>query len=83
MSSWEEWQKNNEWDGSYTDDDGNQTPGNNQAQNRAFASAVQEAESQLGRNPNDDEVQRLHREISGQGLGRSAIIERAVTIFGS
>jgi hypothetical protein len=41
-----------------------------------------EAESQLGRQLSKDEIQRLHMEISGQGLGRDGIIERAITMFG-
>jgi hypothetical protein len=82
MPSWEEWQQNNKWDSSYTDDDGDQTPGSNQAQNRVFKSAVQGAENQLGRSLSDDEIQRLHMEISGEGLGRAGIVERAITMFG-
>jgi hypothetical protein len=80
--SFEEWLQNNEWDYSYVDDDGYQTPGSNQAQNEAFDSGVREAESQLGRQLSKDEIQRLHMEISGQGLGRDEIIERAITMFG-
>ncbi|HEY1918180.1 MAG TPA: Hint domain-containing protein [Streptosporangiaceae bacterium] len=82
MPSWEEWEQNNDWDGSYTDDDGNQTPGNNQVQNKSFDYAVQQAEAQLGRSLSDDEVARLHIEISGEGLGVPSIIERAITLYG-
>jgi hypothetical protein len=74
--------QNNEWDGSYADDDGYQTPGNNQAQNDQAADAIQEGERQIGRQLTGREVQRVHEEISGRGGGRQTIIEAVITLFG-
>lgn len=61
---------------------GGGSPRNNQAQNRQFRSAVQDAERELGRRLTRDEIQRIHRMISKQGYSRDEIIDLILTEFG-
>jgi hypothetical protein len=58
------------------------TPGNNQAQNKQFRDAVREAERELGRKLDKDEIRRVHDEISGQDMGYAEIIEAILGMFG-
>jgi len=58
------------------------TPGNNQAQNRQFRDAVREAERDLGRKFNKDEIRRIHDEITGQNMGYHEIVEVIKGMFG-
>ena len=62
--------------------DGYRTPGNNQAQNRSFRDAVQQAQRQLGRQLSKDEIRRVHDQISGQGYGYHDIIEEILSMYG-
>jgi Pretoxin HINT domain len=63
-------------------EDGNRTPGNNQAQNKSFRAAVQEAQRQLGRQLSKDEIRRVHDQISGQGYGYHDIIDEFMSMYG-
>ena len=56
------------------------TPGNNQTQNKQFKDAVNELKRE-GINLDKDQQERLHRAISGQGLGFREIIEMARSLF--
>ncbi len=58
------------------------TPRNNQAQNGQFEDAVKEIEKRIGRKLTQDEVRRLHEEISGQGYGFHDIVSLGVAMFG-
>jgi hypothetical protein len=58
------------------------TPGSNQAQNRQFRGAVQEAQRKLGRRLSKDEIRRVHDEISKQGYGYKEIVELILDMFG-
>ena len=55
---------------------------NNQSENRKFREAVRRIEQRTGRKLSKDDVQRLHREISKQGLTMDEIVEWGVTLFG-
>jgi RHS repeat-associated protein len=55
--------------------DGEGAPGNNQAQNRQFDSAVKE----LGLS--EEQADLLHREVTGQDMSRRQIMERAREMF--
>jgi RHS repeat-associated protein len=57
------------------------TPGNNQAQNRAFRDAVRAIEHEIGRPLTKAEQRELHDEITGQGYGYHEIIEEGVALF--
>ena len=56
--------------------------GNNRVQNRQFKEAVRRIERELGRKLSKDDVQRLHREISKEGLTLDEIVEWGLTLFG-
>lgn len=60
----------------------NGTPGNNQAQNKQFRDAVRQAEKDLGRRLDKDEIRRVHDEITGQNMGFREIIETILGMFG-
>ncbi len=55
--------------------------GGNQAANRAFGEAVRQIERALGRKLTQDEVQRLHREISKQNYSLEEIVQIGVAMF--
>jgi len=61
---------------------GNGTPGNNQAQNKQFRGAVQEAEGKLGRRLTKDEIRQVHDEISGQNYSYREIVDLVLDMFG-
>jgi hypothetical protein len=58
------------------------TPGNNQAQNRQFRDAVQQAERDLGRKLSKDEIRQIHDEISGENMGFHEIVQLIISWFG-
>ena len=58
------------------------TPGNNQAQNRQFRDAIQEAERRLGRKLDKGQIRRVHDEISGENLGFDEIVDTVLGMFG-
>jgi tRNA A37 N6-isopentenylltransferase MiaA len=55
---------------------------NNQSENRKFREAVRRIESETGHKLSKDDLQRLHRDISKQGLTMEEIVEWGVTLFG-
>jgi RsiW-degrading membrane proteinase PrsW (M82 family) len=61
---------------------GKGTPGGNRRQNSQFRAAVREAERRLGRRLEDDEITRVHWEISGQNYGYRDIVEVVLDMFG-
>ncbi|HZM78797.1 MAG TPA: hypothetical protein VFC19_23970 [Candidatus Limnocylindrales bacterium] len=58
------------------------TPGSNQAQNKQFRDAVREAERQLGKKLDKDQIRQVHDEITGQNMGYHEIVELIVGMFG-
>jgi len=60
---------------------GSNTPRSNGLQNEQAKSAVREAERRLGRELDRREIERVHREITKQGMSRDEIIETIVGMF--
>lgn len=61
---------------------GGGTPRGNQAQNRQFRGAVQEAERVLGRKLSKGEIRQVHDEISKQGYRYREIVDLIIEMFG-
>lgn len=57
------------------------TPGNNQAQNKQFNDAVKEIEKRTGTRLTQDQVTKLHYEISKKGLGYQQIVNTGLGLF--
>jgi hypothetical protein len=58
------------------------TPGSNQAQNKQFRDAIREAERQLGKKLDKDQIRQIHDEITGQNMGYQEIVETIISMFG-
>ncbi len=56
--------------------------GDNRRQNRQFKEAVRRIERELGRKLSRNDIQRLHREISKQGLTLEEIVEWGLSLLG-
>ncbi|HEY9290568.1 MAG TPA: PrsW family glutamic-type intramembrane protease [Microlunatus sp.] len=61
---------------------GEGAPGNNQTENRQAADAIKEAERQLGKELDDDQLEQVHRAITGQNYNYHEIVETVLGLFG-
>ena len=57
------------------------TPRTNTAQNKQFNDAVRQAERETGKKMSQDQIQRLHREVSKQDYSFKEIVEAAKDIL--
>ncbi|CAF2990252.1 unnamed protein product [Rotaria sp. Silwood2] len=54
---------------------------NNQDENKTFAAAIRACERAIGRELNEDQIERVHRAISKQGYGYHEFLDECIAMF--